>query len=431
MIPLDPYLIVRAGSLYLASVLSIAAWLWRRPPARVWSGGVIASLLNVPMLLAVNVAASRAGWWTFDARGGLLLGVPVDLLLSWSWLWGAVPTLLFPAAPLPAVVSGALAADLLLMPAAAPVVRLGASWLVGEAVALALALVPAQLLARWTWRGERLGARVALQMIAFVGLVGFIVPAMAIEGSTGRWLNPLSLAPWQIALLAQLVGVPAILGFTAVQEFATRGGGTPVPLDPPRRLVTTGIYAYVRNPMQISGILVLVGLGIVLGNAWVSIAGAMTGCYSAGLAAWLEDGELRERYGEDWTAYERGVRRWVPRVRPWYRADREPARLYVAATCGMCSEVAHWFARRRAAGLAIVAAETHPSRALRRITYEPGCESCAVDGVEALARALEHVHIFWAFAGFALRLPIVRPIAQMIVDASGGEPRAIPAQAAD
>jgi protein-S-isoprenylcysteine O-methyltransferase Ste14 len=430
VIPLDPYLVVRGGSLYLACVLSVAAWLWRRPSARVWSGGVIASLLNVPVLLALNVAASRAGWWTFDARGGLLLGVPVDLLLSWSWLWGAVPALLFPAAPLPFVVSGAIAADLLLMPAAAPVVRLGAWWLAGEGVALALALVPAQLLARWTARGERLGARVALQMIAFVGLVAFVVPAMAIEGSSGRWLNPLSLAPWQLALAAQLVGVPAILGFTAVQEFATRGGGTPVPLDPPRRLVTTGIYAYMRNPMQMSGILVLVALGIVVGNVWVSIAGVMAGCYSAGLAAWVEDRELRERFGEDWTSYARAVRRWVPRLRPWYRTEGEPARLYVAATCGMCSDVAHWFARRRAAGVAIVAAETHPSRALRRITYEAG-GSCRVDGIEAVARALEHVHIGWALAGFALRLPIVRATAQLIVDASGGEPRAIPARLAE
>jgi hypothetical protein len=41
---------------------------------------------------------------------------------------------------------------------------------------------------------------------------------------------------------------------------------------------------------------------------------------------------------------------------------------------------------------------------------------------------LEHIHLGWAFAGFAMRLPIVRQALQFLVDASGGEPRRIPRQ---
>jgi len=48
-----------------------------------------------------------------------------------------------------------------------------------------------------------------------------------------------------------------------VLEFARRGGGTPYPWDPPDRLVTSGPYAYVRNPMQLSTTLIMLLAGAV------------------------------------------------------------------------------------------------------------------------------------------------------------------------
>ena len=73
----------------------------------------------------------------------------------------------------------------------------------------------------------------------------------------------------------------------------------------------------------------------------------------------------------------------------------------------MCSEVGWWFRRRGARGLEIVPAETHPSRALTRITYESSDGAYSASGIEAVARALEHVHIGWAFIACVLRLPVV------------------------
>jgi protein-S-isoprenylcysteine O-methyltransferase Ste14 len=428
VIAIDPYLLVRAGAIYLASVLTGAAWLWRRPQRRSATGALLGAIWNVPAVLLLNVLAVRFGLWRFDAHGGLLLGVPVDLLLSWSVLWGAVPALAFPSLPLTAITALALAVDLVLMPAASPVVRLGPLWLVGEAACLALAFVPGQLLARWTMRGERLPERAVLQMLAFSSLMVFLLPAIAIEGSGSAWLNPLTMPRWRLSLALQALALPALLGLTAVQEFVTRGGGTPVPFDPPRRLVTTGVYAYVANPMQLSAVMLLIVIGIVVRNAWVAAAGVMAHIYSLGLAGWDEDEDLRQRFGGDWIAYRRAVRRWIPRLRPWSRPDQRPARLFVAESCGMCSEVAQWFARRNIRGLVVVAAETHPSRALRRITYEPADGSRAASGVEAIARALEHIHLGWALVAFALRLPIVGPLAQLVADASGAEPRSIPVE---
>ena len=91
----------------------------------------------------------------------------------------------------------------------------------------------------------------------------------------------------------------------------------------------------------------------------------------------------------------------------------------------MCRQVGGWFHRRSARQLVITPAETHPSGALTRITYEPGDGSRAAIGIEAVGRALEHVHFGWALIGCAMRLPIVRQFAQLITDASGGEPRRV------
>jgi hypothetical protein len=214
-----------------------------------------------------------------------------------------------------------------------------------------------------------------------------------------------------------------VIGVSAAQEFVERGLGTPIPFDPPRRLVTTGIYAYVRNPMQVSAIALLTLLGVFVENLWIAAAGLMAHVYSLGLAGWDEDDDLSDRFGDQWRDYKTNVRRWVPRLRPWYPDDVAIARLYVSEGCGMCSQVGRWFARHGARGVSILPAEQHPSRSLIRISYEPVGQGEAVGGVEALARAIEHIHFGWALVGFVVRLPVLRPMFQLLADAAGAEPR--------
>jgi protein-S-isoprenylcysteine O-methyltransferase Ste14 len=260
---------------------------------------------------------------------------------------------------------------------------------------------------------------------AFTGIAMVMLPAIAIEGSGARWSNPFERPAWQISLLAQVLALPAVIGLSAVQEFATQGRGTPVPYDPPRHLVTTGVYRYVRNPMQASATLLLLLLGLIVQSPWVAAAGVMAHIYSVGLAGWDEDEDLRARFGDAWTLYRSNVRSWLPRFRPWHPPGHPPARLFVSEECGMCSEVGRWFTSRGARHLESIAAERHPSRRLTRITYEAADGSDGVSGVEAIARALEHIHAGWAFIGALMRLPIVCQCLQVLVDASGGEPRSI------
>jgi protein-S-isoprenylcysteine O-methyltransferase Ste14 len=432
---------LRAASLYLPLAATAALWRLRRPERSERAGLLLAAAWNLVALAALQAGAREAGWWHFDARGGLLLGMPVDLYLGWVLLWSAIPLLAAPRLPLAATAALFVGLDLVAMPRLAPLVQLGPHWLAGEAAGCVLCLVPAQLLARWTRDGAHLAGRATLQACTFAGLTLFLLPTVILEQTGGGWQPLLGRPAWLSSLVLQLLAVPGMLGLAAVQEFAARGQGTPLPFDPPSRLVTSGPYAYVANPMQIAGALLLTAWGIVLGSPWVAAAGPMCHFYAAGFAAWDEDSDLARRFGGRYRAYRREVRAWLPRWRPWHPslATATPplgvppsptsppaARLYLAESCLPCSQLRAWLAARRPTALDLLAAEDHPGRELERITYDPADGSPEESGVAALARALEHLHLGYALLGWTARLPLLRPTLQLLADAAGGSPRRVP-----
>lgn len=402
---------------------------WRRPRRSLGAGILLASVWNAVTLLALNVVATRAGWWSFHAQGGTFLSVPIDLYLGWIVLWGAIPLLVLPRLRIEFVLVLFLALDVLGMPLLSPVLQLGRHWHVGEALGILLCLAPSQMLGRWTRDSSHLYARAFLQVIAFSGLTLGMLPAAILARTGGEWMHAMSRPAWMTGLFVQFLAIPALLGLSAVQEFALRGHGTPLPYDPPRKLVTSGPYAYVANPMQLSAVLTLAAWGWFLNSPWVAFAGVMAHIYSAGLAGWDESEDVSKRFGGAWMTYRRNVRKWIPRTRPWHEpvseSEASGARLYVSETCGPCSEVKRWFEKQGARGLLVVAAETRPDLDLRRITYDPGDGSAMEQGVRAIARGLEHIHLAWAFAGWVMRLPILVDFIQLLADASGSGPRTV------
>lgn len=423
----DRLFLVRALGLYLP--IGVAIGLWRRRPVsgREGTGVLLAGVWNFVALVGVNLAAVYFGWWRFDATGALLFGVPLDLLFGWTVLWGVVAPLAAPRAPLIAVGSCAAIIDVLVMPLCAPLVALGPASLIGEVVAIAIALIPGLLLARWTAQDRHLPARAFFQMICFAALALGILPGVIFASTDGSWSVLIAGSAQALMLRLQIVAVPALLGISAVQEFVERGQGTPLPFDAPRKLVTTGPYAYVANPMQLSAALLLLTWGAVLHSWWIALGGVMSWIYGVGLARMDEGVDLERRFGERWVRYRRDVRNWIPRWRP----APAPARLYVAMSCGPCSEIARWFARSGAVSLEVVPAESHPTRDLRRVTYELADDvSVSDEGVGALARAAEHINLAWAMLGFFVRLPIVRQWLQLLADVSGGDEKLIPRSSA-
>ncbi len=410
-------LIVRAACTYLPITLALALTIHRRPDRRHTAGAVVAVAWNVCSLLVLNVVAQRFGWWSFSTSTATVAGTPADLWLGWALLWGAVPLLVATERLL--VVGGALvAADLVLMPLAAPVVSLGSTWLVGEACCVTACLVPGLLLGRWTARDSHVVRRVTLQIIAFGGLLLFILPTLVFVATDEDWTVLTHRPRWQFVLAALIAAPAGAMALQAVLEFARSGNGTPVPLDPPRHLVTTGPYAYVANPMQLGATLILAEWGVLVGSPAVIGAGVTAALFAAGIAAWSESSDLSQRFGDDWARYRSEVRAWLPTWRP---RTAMTATVFVGTTCDPCSEVARFLARRRPLGLEIAAAEDSPDEMLR-ITYRADGVGTAT-GLAAVGRSLEHVNLAWALGSWIVRLPLVRPLLQLVADAAGAGPR--------
>jgi protein-S-isoprenylcysteine O-methyltransferase Ste14 len=423
---MDRTLLIRALGLYLPTLLA-AALVWQK----VRTHRQIAALLSgfcwsLCSLLLLQIFNQQFLWWRFHAVGGLIRGMPVDLYLGWALLWGVLPILILPRAPVWMVLGVFLALDLAMMPACAPVIELSHTWLAGEAIALVLVLLPAALFSRWTSDGTQLGYRSLLWAITASSLLLFFVPeiffALSKHGDWHAFLNTSrSTRNFELQILF-LLAVPA---FSAVQEFARRGHGTPIPYDPPQRLVVSGLYRYVANPMQTSGVLVFTSWALLLRNPWLLLGGFTIVIYCVGLAAWHEGQSMEERFGEPWRCYRVNVANWMPRWRPWHDPETALPCLYIAEGCGQCSQVRRWLEARHPAALKIVAAEDHPTRNLYRMTYDPMDDTAPDEGVAAFARALEHLNLAWAFVGALLRLPVIYQLAQLLLDASGLGPQLI------
>lgn len=117
----------------------------------------------------------------------------------------------------------------------------------------------------------------------------------------------LRIAPWFLLLLAW-----GYVQFRLVGRYRIRlGGGGPGMDVPPERLVTTGPYAWCRNPMYLGRILFLLGLALSLQSALggVITVGTMIEFH---LRVKRDEQRLGERFGQPYVDYTARVKRWIP-----------------------------------------------------------------------------------------------------------------------
>ncbi|MGC4895620.1 methyltransferase family protein [Micromonospora sp. DT31] len=404
--------VARWLSLALPLAAVVAAGFRERGPA-VRAAGLLAFVTAGIGIAALHEVAGLAGWYTFAPVDGAYRGLPVDLWIGWAVLWGPLPVLLRRVLSVPVALGLLLWVDAVAMPALHPLVRLGPHWLVGEVAGLLAVALPAQLLGRFCADGRRLTARGLLQVGVFTALLLWFLPSLAFELGDGSWAGLTGLDRTGLLLVAQLALLVATPALAAVTEFVARGGGTPYPWDPPRRLVTTGPYAYLANPMQLVAVVLLLLTAALARSVTLALAAVSAGAFAAAVAGPHERHDLRTRYGDSWRSYRRQVRDWWPRWRPY--SDGPPAVLWLDDDCGPCAATWLMLARRHPVGLRIRPAREH-ERVLWRAEYVGG-DGHTERGVAAVARGLEHVHLGWAVVGWTLRLPGVAWFAQLVTDA--------------
>jgi len=90
-----------------------------------------------------------------------------------------------------------------------------------------------------------------------------------------------------------------------------QGGGGPGLGRPPERLVTTGIYGWVRNPMYLGHLIFLVGLAWTLKSALAALIALATAVWFH-LRVLGDEKRLAELFGSDYLEYKARVKRWIP-----------------------------------------------------------------------------------------------------------------------
>jgi len=149
--------------------------------------------------------------------------------------------------------------------------------------------------------------------------LGYLLFVLLVPGTGGVYV------PWLILTrggvppepttwpAAVLIGAGLVLDIWCFWVFVAAGRGTPAVWDAPRRVVAVGPYRWVRNPIYIGALL------IVVGQAWLFLSLPLL-LYAIALALGFhllvvayEEPTLRGRFGEAYESHRRSVPRWILR----------------------------------------------------------------------------------------------------------------------
>lgn len=98
-------------------------------------------------------------------------------------------------------------------------------------------------------------------------------------------------------------------------NFLHEGRGTPAPIDPPKELVATGFYRYVRNPMYVGVFLLVLGHFLWFGFLWLLVYLAIVFLIIHTFVTTYEEPTLKRKFGASYEEYLKRVPRWIPRFK--------------------------------------------------------------------------------------------------------------------
>jgi len=151
----------------------------------------------------------------------------------------------------------------------------------------------------------------------------FVLAPCIVAGWVPWWLSRWQMEPpffgWFALRIAGVVlilaGLPILLDSFA--RFAIQGLGTPAPVFPTRHLVVTGWYRYVRNPMYVAVVSIIVGQALLFSNLRVLNYGAVVWLFLHLFVLAYEEPKMRATFGQEYTEFRANVPRWIPRLTPW------------------------------------------------------------------------------------------------------------------
>jgi protein-S-isoprenylcysteine O-methyltransferase Ste14 len=98
-------------------------------------------------------------------------------------------------------------------------------------------------------------------------------------------------------------------------NFLKEGRGTPAPIDAPKELVAVGFYRYVRNPMYVGVLSIILGHFLWSGFWNLLIYAIIVFIAFHIFVTYYEEPTLKRHFGRSYEEYLERVPRWIPRLR--------------------------------------------------------------------------------------------------------------------
>lgn len=355
----------------------------------------------------VNYGCVKFGYWSFIKTNNINL--PFDLYYLWVLIWAIIPVYFFKGKYIILITLSLFWLDFVLMPQLAKVgiITLNKNWLLGELLLIIFVLIPSYFWAYCSFNNKHIGLRATFQVtvmtLIFLIALPFIMANFGLINSFQVYYSP---------LIAQLLIIIVLPSLIAVNDLVKKGKGTPFPFDPTKNLVRTGVYAYIRNPIQWSFTFMFIPLAVYFQSYYLLIGVFISFIYTIGVSNPQEFDDMEVRFKYKWKNYKLIVPNWTFL---WTPKNIPQGTIYFDYNCNQCSKVQKWFLNSKAINLVIKDAKDFPKNSILQATYidENGIE---FKSISAIACSLEHINLAYASLGWFIRLPIINFLLQSIID---------------
>ena len=114
-----------------------------------------------------------------------------------------------------------------------------------------------------------------------------------------------------LSILLAAIGLAMVIWVAAA--FVWRGKGTAVPFLPPQEFVAVGLFRFVRNPMYVGLLLVILSEALYFRSVWLLLYAGIVWLAAHTYVVLIEEPRLARRFGAAYEGYLKTTPRWIPR----------------------------------------------------------------------------------------------------------------------